>query len=95
MKYCAKLTPEYPQYLEYLRVLCRVWRNLTWREHVVALRPHDHRVDGLRKPFTAGFAKWRYQTLAVCMEQLRPLREMHEDVFRSRVGHAPGDRLTA
>ena len=81
MQFAVKLTEEWPTYLGHMRTLVSVWRNGTWRDHIVSSFRGDPRIQSLKKTFTATFAKWRYETLAEVMSQLLQLRRFHEECF--------------
>jgi hypothetical protein len=70
MKSIAKCHPLWPGILQACRDLVSFYRMASWRDHlklVLAggrcdLRPLGHGV--------AGFAKWRYETISICMVEL-------------------------
>ena len=81
MKNTCTFFPEYPQWLNYLRSLCKFFHNVTYRLHLrrtLRGRAGDLDVDKLLKEFTASFAKWRYETMVEVLRQLGPLRELCE-----------------
>ena len=59
-------------------LLCKFWKNSTHRRHVrTKLRlPRD--LDKKLVNFTAGFAKWRYETVCEVLRQLLEVREVCE-----------------
>lgn len=77
MKRIAKSYMWWPEVLDNLRVLCRFFRNRTWREWLVRAFARDmpHLVFQLAG-FTATHAKWRFETIVAANVQLLPLREV-------------------
>ena len=80
MREIAMLHPDWPEVLSKLRDLTRFFRVQAWRQHLQRALKHHHEVNAGRKLrfFSAGFAKWRYETLARVLEQLAPLRPICE-----------------
>ena len=78
MKYACHQTPEYPKYLEWLRVLCRFFRNSSWREHLLRIFKGNAFITPLEHVWSITFAKWRYETLASSMRSLLEVREFLE-----------------
>ena len=79
MKRVAKSYVRWPDVLDGIRHLCRFWRNQSWREWVKrALLPRHPTLDVDLAHFTAGCAKWRFETIVVCLVQLTPLRPLCE-----------------
>ena len=80
MKGSGNYFPSYALWLGHLRSLCRFFRVGSYRSHLV--RMVGNQIPGLAdtlKGFTAGFAKWRYETLDDCMMQLLKLRVLCEE----------------
>ena len=78
MKKSAGRFSKWPRFLGNMRVLCKTFRNKTYRLHI-----RRHAKDLLPSPtslksFTAGFAKWRYETVPVTLTQLVELRTLCE-----------------
>ena len=79
MKRAAEAFPDWPQYLTHERYLCKFYKNVTYRKHIV--RSVGGIFPNLKedlKSFTAGFAKWRYETEVVVLRQLLKLRRCSE-----------------
>lgn len=74
VKAVVQETVQYPQYLKMMRALCRFLRNESYRNHMIRLLDDGGDLKSLLRCFTASFAKWRYETLAVVMEALLKLR---------------------
>jgi hypothetical protein len=74
MKKCTE-EHDWPKYTHYLQCLCRLFRNRTWVDHLKRLHGGDAACVSLWLPFSAGFAKWRYETLYVVMDQLLVRRQ--------------------
>ena len=80
MKTAAETFPGWPMYLKHERALCKFFKNVTYRQHIV--RKLGHRFPELRadlRGFTAGFAKWRYETEVEVLRQLLKLRDLCEN----------------
>ena len=78
MKSTANRLDSWPLYLRHLRELCRFFRNDSYRQHIrrrLRTLPAHLKVL-LKKAFTAGFAKWRYETLAEALRQIGNLIEV-------------------
>ena len=83
MKRVAASYQRWPQVLDGIRNLTRFWRNHSWREWVV--RVLSCKFPGFAKrtgTFTAGCAKWRFETIPECQRQLGPLRDVCEKGMR-------------
>ena len=79
MKLSGAYFPEFAVWLGWLRSLCRFFRIGSYRSHLIRMLS-DH-IDGLAtllRSFSAGFAKWRYETLHHCLESLLKLRVLCE-----------------
>eukprot|EP00973_Karenia_brevis_P046375 6430363-Karenia_brevis.AAC.1 len=82
MKEAAHYFPDYPEWLQHLRCLCKFFRNDHYRAHLMKVlrgRCDGLDLDKLLKWFTAGFAKWRYETLVEVLRQLGDLRSLCEE----------------
>ena len=78
IKRSASRFSKWPRFLGHMRALCKTFRNKTYRQHI-----RRHAKDILPSPsslksFTAGFAKWRYETVPVVLTQLTELRRLCE-----------------
>ena len=83
MKDACHQFPAYPQYLTFCRALCTFFRSEAIRKHMILLIDAPAlNLPVLLKSFTAGFAKWRYETLVDVMTQLMALRELCESHMR-------------
>ena len=70
MKSLASRFKDWPQNLSSMRSICKVFRNLTYRDHIrnkLELPPEEKKK---LKSFTAGFAKWRYETVPDVLTQI-------------------------
>ena len=79
MKKVSQNFPMWPRYLAIMRSLCKFLRNHTYRAHFIRKLqsiscPLD--VSTLLKSFSAGFAKWRYETVFTVLSQLVPLETL-------------------
>ena len=75
--------PCYPQWLGHLRALCAFFRNETFRQHLMRIvRAPGLNLKKALKTFTAGLAKWRYETLPDALWQLGKLRTLCEQHLR-------------
>ena len=75
--------PEWNKKLELVTVLCRFWRNATWRRHVQrALHGRDDINLHLLDRFNATLAKWRYESLFLVFRALSLLRWICQHEFR-------------
>ena len=90
MKSTANRMDSWPQYLRYLRELCKFFRNDSYRQHIRRRLRHlpAHLKALLTKAFTAGFAKWRYETVAEALKQIGDLREVCEALRPELFAHA-------
>ena len=80
MKSLAKLHPRWPQILAQWRILCEFWRNKTWRAMIQSQLRDEPDVDAsILDSFKAGFAKWRYETISDCGEELSKVRFICEN----------------
>ena len=89
MEACCRSFAGWPEILSCLRVLCRVFRISSYRTHLAKSSIKIEGIDlaKLLKEFTAGFAKWRFETLHEVLRQLGPLRRLCEDhIERSHFG---------
>ena len=76
MKTIANKFKDWPQHLGSMRKICKVFRNDSYRQHMQRrLRlpaEQKKRLDS----FTAGFAKWRYETVPDVLTQICRLRDI-------------------
>ena len=78
MKRVAKSYRWWPEVLENIRLLCRFFRNSSWKEWLNRALG-DRLVNAAAMVrFTASLAKWRFQCVADSLAQLVPLREICE-----------------
>lgn len=97
MKEAGKYFKEYPQWLEWLRAMCRFFRIQHYRTHLVRVLRNvvqdDEELDlaPTLKYFTASFAKWRYETLHHCLESLLALRILCQRYMRRELFGAVED----
>ena len=81
MKEVANAQDDWPQNLKHMRVLCKNFRNKTYRNHIYS-KLHGARgpanLKSLMQSFNASFAKWRYETVPAVLSHLLPLRELCE-----------------
>ena len=71
----------WPRRLEQMRELVSFWRVETWRTHIRRMLQRQHVPDAelaVLQRFGATMAKWRYQTIALSMEELRGYRTIAE-----------------
>jgi hypothetical protein len=88
--------PGWPEILDFLRVLCRIFKNSSYRQHLAKkIKIPNVDVFQLLRDFSAGFAKWRFETLDHVLSELGALRVICEfDIERmqsclERDGSAP------
>ena len=64
MKSVASKFKDWPEHLSSLRIICKTFRNESYREHVKSKLKRNLSDEEKKtlKSFTAGFAKWRYET---------------------------------
>jgi hypothetical protein len=75
MHYACKQVDTWPVLLNAIRVLCKFFRNVSWRRTLVSELKHIYPpVVALLKTFKESLKKWRYETIWLCMFALRPLR---------------------
>ena len=80
MKTIGKSNEHWPNILEATRDLCSFYRLGGWREHLkLMLRPQNTFDLAPLKSFSAGFAKWRYETITVVFESLVRLRHISQN----------------
>ena len=80
MKTAAEAFPQWPLYLKHERALCKFFKNITYRKHIVrTLGPANPHLRLDLKGFTAGFAKWRYETETEVLRQLLKHRDLCEN----------------
>ena len=80
MKFAAESFSQCPVYLKHQRELCKFFKNHTYRKHIVrTLGPAHPELKTQLAGFTAGFAKWRYETLFQVFKQLLRLRALCEN----------------
>ena len=71
MKHAANVVQTWPDIIWNLRQLVTFLRNDSWRKVIIKrLAPITPEVRTLLKSFTCTFAKWRYETLFVCVRDL-------------------------
>jgi hypothetical protein len=78
MRAACETFPKWPEWLNSLRSLCRILRNASYRKHLAKMRIDGMNLAKLLKSFSAGFAKWRFETLHDVLKQLAPLRDLCE-----------------
>ena len=79
MKTGSEAFPEWPSYLKHERYLCKFYKNVTYRQHITRKLGSRHpNVKKDLKSFTAGCAKWRYETEVEVLRQLLKLRDVSE-----------------
>ena len=84
MKTIGKSNEHWPSILEAARDLCSFYRLGGWRDHLALMLRPQHTFDlSPLKSFSAGFAKWRYETITVVFESLVRLRQISEKGVRS------------
>ena len=90
MKSTATRLNCWPRYLRHMRELCRFFKNDSYRQHIRRrLHPLSALAkEALGKAFTAGFAKWRYETVAEALRQIGDLREVCEKLTILLFAHA-------
>ena len=90
MKSTATRLNYWPRYLRHMRELCRFFKNDSYRQHIRRrLHPLSALAkEALGKAFTAGFAKWRYETVAEALRQIGDLREVCEKLTILLFAHA-------
>ena len=84
MKEICECFPRYPEMLAHMQKLCTFWRNDSYRKHISRLvrAPPELGIKQKLKSFTAGFAKWRYETMYDVQRQLKELRVLCESYMR-------------
>ena len=93
MKSVVKACDKYPEHLAMMRDLCTFFRNETYRDHLIKLL--KGKVPGiaeLLRSFSAGFAKWRYETLVTCTKALHKLRNLCQRHVREEMFQHVQDR---
>ena len=100
MKSTAEAFPDWPMYLKHMRALCKCFRNYSYRKHIakkLGSRYPEARLDALLRSFTAGFAKWRYETVVEVLRQLLKLRDLCENKLEPElfVGAQDQDEMAA
>ena len=71
MKHVATGWEDWPVRLAQMRQLCKFLRNRSYIEHLLKMLPHlDRAQKRSLRHFNAGFAKWRYETVAEVLRQL-------------------------
>jgi len=78
MKGAAENMPEWPSFLTNMRSLCKFYKNSTYRSHIRRKLELREDVNKSLLSFTAGFAKWRYETVYEVLRQLLGVREVSE-----------------
>lgn len=78
MKAVGTAFPLWPPYLAHMRSLCSFFRISEYRRHIAKSLRDPPELNVLMKSFTAGFAKWRYETIVVVQDQLGALRPLCE-----------------
>ena len=79
MKHLAEKSPDWPKDLGHLRALCKFWRISSYRTHIARRLKGVENVENLCKSFTAGFAKWRYETVVQVLKQLTRRRAICQE----------------
>ena len=79
MKALAEEFHMWPVYIKHLRVLCKFFKNDSYRTHIENKLKDFPNINALVKSFTAGFAKWRYETVVEVLGQLGKLRQFCEE----------------
>ena len=93
MKTAAETFPKWPLYLQHERRLCKFYKNVTHRRHIVrCLGPRFPDLKGKLGGFTAGFAKWRYETEVEVLRQLLRLRVLSEEQLDPALFPNPQDK---
>ena len=84
MKLGAEAFDEWPVYLREERALCKFFKNVTYRKHLVReLGPTCPHLKHDLKGFTAGFAKWRYETVVEVLRQLLRHRDLCQNKMKA------------
>ena len=78
MKGVAELFPQWPSSLSNMRFLCKFYKNGTYRQHIRRKMALERALDKSLASFTAGFAKWRYETVYEVLRQLDGVRAVSE-----------------
>ena len=80
MKPESEKFPQWPRHLKHERHLCAFFKNVTYRQHIVRkLGPGVPNLRAQLHSFTAGFAKWRYETEVEVLRQLLKHRDLCEN----------------
>ena len=83
MKKVAKSYLWWPEVLDHIRVLTRFYRNQSWREWITrAVGDRRPNTENDLQHFTAGTAKWRFETIVEAEKQLVPLRDLCENYVK-------------
>ena len=93
MKFAAESFPLWPVYLKHERGLCKFFKNHTYRKHIVRLLAPAHPESRTQlRGFTAGFAKWRYETEHEVLKQLLKNRDLCETKLDPAMFSNPQDQ---
>ena len=74
MKGIAEKIPQWPPSLTHMRALCKFYKNSSYRRHIRRKMDLEPEADRSLIHFTAGFAKWRYETVFEVQRQLLRVR---------------------
>lgn len=89
MKTVAEKFPSWPSSLGKMRALCKFYKNNTYRQHIRRKMAFDEpALDSSLKSFTAGFAKWRYETVYEVERQLLRVRAVSAHLSPALFAHA-------
>jgi len=89
MSRVAKAYKWWPEVLANVQVLCRFYRNASWREWIgraIVPFPLDDATTLLH--FTASTAKWRFETIVDTFAQLTPMRPLSEKLTEELFANA-------
>ena len=73
---------KWPKFLGHMRVCCKTLRNETYRTHIRRNARELLPTPNSLRYFTAGFAKWRYETVPVVLTQLGENRSICERLLQ-------------
>lgn len=88
MKTVGEHFPDWPSILNRLRSLCKFYKNNSYRAHIRRRLDLPPDQDKSLVHFTAGFAKWRYETIFEVLRQLVAVRPVSLVLPRELFAHA-------
>ena len=84
MKYACNRLANWPDILNCLRAIFRVFRNQTWMKTIAdAIEDRHEGAQKELKSFKGSLAKWRYETVCLLIKECLRVRHIWQDLLKN------------